>query len=186
MREAGRVNMCVTGERDSLCPAHALWGAGLVQWKLGHLYAAEKVLQDGLQEARSMGDVFMEALCMEALAWVAESMENPTRAAMLLSASSSLVRAAGSVMPGAGAEAQHACRVPTDGADGQDGVLAKLTPREREVAGLVAEGLSNRSIADRLFISQRTVDGHVEHILAKRGFRSRAQIAYWLASRQIA
>jgi predicted ATPase/DNA-binding CsgD family transcriptional regulator len=54
-----------------------------------------------------------------------------------------------------------------------------LTLREREVAALVADGLSNRAIAARLVISQRTVDGHVERILAKLGFTSRAQVAAW-------
>ena len=54
-----------------------------------------------------------------------------------------------------------------------------LTVREREIAALVADGLSNRAIAARLVISQRTVDGHVERILAKLGFASRAQVAAW-------
>ena len=52
-----------------------------------------------------------------------------------------------------------------------------LTRREGEIAELVAQGLSNREIASRLVIAQRTVEGHVEHILAKFGFTSRAQIA---------
>ncbi|MGP3983937.1 ATP-binding protein [Streptomyces sp. KR80] len=56
-----------------------------------------------------------------------------------------------------------------------------LTPREREIAGLVAQGLSNREIAAQLVIAQRTAEGHVEHILAKLGFHSRAQIAAWAA-----
>ncbi|MCX5532314.1 LuxR C-terminal-related transcriptional regulator [Streptomyces sp. NBC_00006] len=55
--------------------------------------------------------------------------------------------------------------------------LGVLTRREREVATLVAEGLSNRQIAQRLVISKRTADAHVEHILTKLGFSSRAQIA---------
>ncbi|NKQ58692.1 ATPase [Amycolatopsis sp. K13G38] len=56
-----------------------------------------------------------------------------------------------------------------------------LTRREREIAELVAEGLSNRAIATRLVIAQRTAETHVENILAKLGFTSRAQIAAWLA-----
>ncbi|MET8878444.1 protein kinase [Nocardia sp. NPDC004604] len=57
-----------------------------------------------------------------------------------------------------------------------------LTRRERQVADLVAEGLTNKAIARRLVISQRTAEGHVEHILAKLGFTSRAQIASWVAA----
>ncbi len=57
-----------------------------------------------------------------------------------------------------------------------------LSRREREVAALVAEGLSNREIAERLFISERTAEGHVEQIRNKLGFKSRAQVAAWVAS----
>ncbi|WP_245654572.1 ATP-binding protein [Streptomyces violens] len=52
-----------------------------------------------------------------------------------------------------------------------------LTRREREVAALVREGLSNREIAERLVISKRTVDAHLEHILGKLGCSSRSEIA---------
>ncbi|GCD88028.1 LuxR C-terminal-related transcriptional regulator [Nocardioides sp. LS1] len=58
-----------------------------------------------------------------------------------------------------------------------------LTRRQREIAALVAEGLSNREIAARLVISQRTAEAHVENILTKLGFTSRAQIASWVAQR---
>ncbi|TQE23584.1 ATP-binding protein [Streptomyces ipomoeae] len=57
-----------------------------------------------------------------------------------------------------------------------------LSRREREVAALVARGMSNRRIAAELVLSPRTVDGHVEHILAKLGFRSRTEIAAWVAA----
>src|SRR5215471_12710469 len=56
---------------------------------------------------------------------------------------------------------------------------AGLTRRELEVAALVAEGLTNRQIAERLFISERTADGHLEHIREKLGVRSRSQITAW-------
>jgi non-specific serine/threonine protein kinase len=57
-----------------------------------------------------------------------------------------------------------------------------LTSREREIARLVSEGLSNRQIAEQLVISKRTVDAHVEHIYGKLGVSSRVQLANWLAS----
>ncbi len=57
-----------------------------------------------------------------------------------------------------------------------------LSRREREVAELVAEGLTNREIAGRLVISERTAEGHVEQIRNKLGFRSRAQIAAWVVA----
>lgn len=50
-----------------------------------------------------------------------------------------------------------------------------LTKRELEVASLIAQGLTNKEIAARLVISQRTAEGHVEHILTKLGFTSRTQ-----------
>ena len=54
-----------------------------------------------------------------------------------------------------------------------------LSPREREIAILITRGLSNRQIADQLAIAPATVDRHVTNILAKMGFRSRAQVAAW-------
>jgi len=59
---------------------------------------------------------------------------------------------------------------------------ALLGRREADVARLVAEGLSNKQIGARLFISERTVDSHVRSILNKLGVNSRAQIAAWIAS----
>jgi predicted ATPase/DNA-binding CsgD family transcriptional regulator len=58
-----------------------------------------------------------------------------------------------------------------------------LTSREREIAALVASGLSNRDIAARLVISKRTVDAHVNHIFAKLGLSSRVQLTIWLRGR---
>jgi DNA-binding CsgD family transcriptional regulator len=57
-----------------------------------------------------------------------------------------------------------------------------LTRREREVAALVAQGLSNRQIAAAAHISERTVESHVQHVLDKLGFTNRTQIAAWVAT----
>ncbi|BAH51249.1 protein kinase domain-containing protein [Rhodococcus opacus] len=64
------------------------------------------------------------------------------------------------------------------------GPSPKPTKREREVAALIAEGLTNKEIAARLVISPRTAQGHVEHLLTKLGFNSRAQIAAWVVESQ--
>ncbi|QZS52508.1 ATP-binding protein [Rhodococcus opacus] len=55
-----------------------------------------------------------------------------------------------------------------------------LTRRERQVADMVADGLSNREIAEELVLSTRTVDGHVENIFSKLHVNSRAQVAAWV------
>ncbi|MFQ6398022.1 protein kinase domain-containing protein [Nocardia sp. KC 131] len=59
-----------------------------------------------------------------------------------------------------------------------------LTRREREVADLVAQGMSNKEIAATLVISRRTAEHHVEKVLTKLGFVNRAQIARWVAEQQ--
>jgi len=60
------------------------------------------------------------------------------------------------------------------------GGAGPLTPREREVAALLAEGCSNGEIARRLYISTKTASVHVSNILAKLGMASRAEVAAWV------
>ncbi len=73
----------------------------------------------------------------------------------------------------------------TGGTGGSGGPEAKpLTRREKEIAALVADGLANREIAERLFLSKRTVDSHLEHIFGKLGFSSRTQLAGWVLEQQ--
>jgi ATP/maltotriose-dependent transcriptional regulator MalT len=60
----------------------------------------------------------------------------------------------------------------------------RLTPRETEVAELVARGLSNREIAQTLTIAERTATSHLEHVLNKLGFHSRSQIATWVTEQR--
>lgn len=65
-----------------------------------------------------------------------------------------------------------------------DRPLASLSRREAEVAGMVAEGMTNKQIAQALVLSLRTVESHVEHIFAKLGVRSRTQVAVLYAAGQ--
>jgi DNA-binding CsgD family transcriptional regulator len=69
---------------------------------------------------------------------------------------------------------------------GEDEAVSEASPassglsrREREVVALVAAGMTNRQIADRLFIAERTAEGHVERIRNKLGVRSRTEVATW-------
>ena len=61
-----------------------------------------------------------------------------------------------------------------------------LTPREQEVAELVARGQTNRQIAEALVISERTASTHVTNILNKLGFSSRTQVAAWVGEQGLA
>ena len=60
-----------------------------------------------------------------------------------------------------------------------DTARSSLSPRELEVARLVARGLTNKQIGQALYVSERTAENHVQHILTKLGLRNRSQIAVW-------
>ncbi|RLU89265.1 DNA-binding response regulator [Streptomyces griseocarneus] len=62
-------------------------------------------------------------------------------------------------------------------AEPEDERLAGLSPRERDILGLVGEGLTNREIGKRLFLSEKTVKNHISHLLAKLGVERRIQAA---------
>jgi DNA-binding NarL/FixJ family response regulator len=82
------------------------------------------------------------------------------------------------------AEALGESPAPELGRAADDRTSSPLTRREAEIALLIAQGLSNREIAETLVISPRTAEGHVEHILAKLGFSSRTQVAAWVTDRE--
>jgi DNA-binding NarL/FixJ family response regulator len=75
-------------------------------------------------------------------------------------------------------------RVPGKTPSADVSAASPLGRREADVARLVADGLSNKQIGARLFISERTVESHVRNILNKLGFSTRAQIAAWVAGSQ--
>ncbi|GAA1062048.1 LuxR C-terminal-related transcriptional regulator [Agromyces bracchium] len=87
-----------------------------------------------------------------------------------------LAEAAGWLAPPPADHADHA----DDGVAGGDVAHgAALTPRQREIADLIADGRTNKEIARLLLITVRTVETHVEHLFARLGVSSRAQVAAW-------
>jgi len=196
--------------------SYALWGLGLAAWLLGDDGAAG-LEQAALRLKRDVGDQVGIPLCLEALAWIAASRDQPARAADLLGAATAAWNAIPATLPAPLAGHRQAAASRACGALGQTSFTAhldraraiplsraiamalgeptgtakpapacpdpaRLTAREREVAALIAQGLSNRDIAARLVISARTAETHVQHIMVKLGLTARAQIAAWTAA----
>ncbi len=69
---------------------------------------------------------------------------------------------------------------PAAAAPAIDPVWAELTPREQEILQLIAQGASNREIAQQLYISEKTVKNHITSLLGRLGLRDRTQAAVWL------
>jgi len=97
--------------------------------------------------------------------------ERAAKAASAAGVRMDLARAVAYALEGPGVEAETSAPVTTN----------PLTRREHEVAHLLSRGLTNRQIASELVIAEGTVGIHVDHILAKLGFHSRAQVAAWVA-----
>lgn len=67
---------------------------------------------------------------------------------------------------------------------GQDDPTENLTPSEHRVLDLIGEGLSNREIAERLGVAEKTVKNHITSLLSKMGLQRRTQVAAWVAARK--
>jgi non-specific serine/threonine protein kinase len=196
----------VTGELRGL-PAMASFaerGLGHVDWMLGDYDQAERHLSESLRlhasvrYARGLADV------VEAMAWNAESSGKVDRAARLLGAAHGQRERLGIGLQGGhvephqramdmarirlgatafeaafGAGVAACAEVPQWALRLTDDKKPPLTPREREVARLVAQDYSNRQIAESLVIAERTVEAHVTNILTKLQLRSRVQVRDW-------
>ena len=174
----------------------------------GELHRARDLLGEVLAHVSRLDDTPLLVYALHHAAALAADEAQPLRAVRLLGAAEGLERSSGAAplpavaagsdrwlpavqrrlggrrlaaLRGAGARlgAAAACALAVATHDDGDD---PLTRREHEIAELVAAGLTNRTIAERLVVSERTVDGHVARILAKLDFTSRAQIAAWVAS----
>ncbi|MDX1520456.1 MAG: LuxR C-terminal-related transcriptional regulator, partial [Anaerolineae bacterium] len=172
----------------------SLWyvrGKALVA--LGYLAEAEQVFREGYQEAQAQG---MRPLCWRIQAELAQLYHKQRRrelAQATLAEAQALIQAWAAPLDDATVQAnflrQAMARLPAlspptrlqAAKQAYDG----LTAREREVATLIAQGKSNRAIAEALFVQERTAAKHVENILSKLGYTSRAQIAVWAVEKAL-
>ena len=176
---------------------------GIAQIELGDLPGARAVLEQGVPALVDIGDRFAIPGGLSALAGLAAKSGRPRVALALAGAAAAYEETNHTYRPMAlrifldrwlasPQKAPGAARLFEDGRRlTLDEALALgfeeqpttdrtgLTRRESEVAALVARGLSNREVAAELYLSVRTVEVHVDHILSKLGFRSRTQLAAW-------
>lgn len=184
---------------------------GLAHWLDGQPAAALPLLLESIRGKRSFADRAGLGLTLEVLSWAFAAQGRHTAAACLTGAVESVLTPVGTSFFSADAIARHRAettarirqalsagafeaarrrglRFDLDQAVTYaeaelvaPAVPSTLTRRQLEVAHLVARGLSNKEIARELTIAQRTAEAHLEHILARLGLRSRAQVAAWVA-----
>ena len=161
--------------------ASSLANLGQLAEDRGDYASSTAFYEEGLTLHRELGDKWGMSVSLRSLARVAQRCGNRELA-------EPLYRQCLALFQQLGVERQiQECRedlrrliADRDANERIAGPLAILTPREHEVAALIARGLSNRHIASELVISERTAANHVEHILSKLGFRARAQVATWV------
>lgn len=193
---------------ESWMRSHALWSLGFAAFVEGDLDAAERFAREAIVADRGFDDPVGECLMLEVLSWVDAERGLADRAAILLGAVDARWRLIGSAITVHGPQLaahhdrcvdalrrrlgpQRYAKLVAAGAhlDPDEAVAFALEPkttvagglsaREREVAMRIHRGMSNREIAEELVLSVRTVDTHVQRILGKLGFSSRAQVAAW-------
>lgn len=198
---------------DRYVKAVGLDTLGHIQFRLGHREAARRSYAESLSLSAEFMDTVAIADRLEGMAVIALAAADPSRTVVLTSAAEALRSVTGgertpewagevleslerararlsrpaleaAVKQGAAMSMVAAVRyaLGESGGDHRDGTT-RLTDREIQVARMIAGGLTNAEIAQRLRISNRTVDAHLEHMRNKLGLRTRAQIAVWAHER---
>ena len=155
---------------------------------------AEETLLAARQAAQAHGARAMLWRVDAVLSKLYQSQGRSGEAASALAAAHKLIKDLAAELSESAAQAsflQHATvllpipRPPTERRAKQQ-TFGGLTHREREVAALIAQGKSNRAIAEALVVGERTIETHVGNILSKLGCVSRAQIAAWAVEKGLA
>lgn len=182
--------------------AYAHWVAALAHWKSRDLSDAVEQGRRALEIQTRFEDGICIALVLHVLAWVETAERHRHAAQRLAQAAVSTWKLIGTDLaafgPHIAAEEPRASKhepvtltrreavqigLRAAGEEPEDDL--DLSSREREVLGELVEGRSNREIADKLVISQRTVEGHVHRILRKLGLGSRSEVASWYARQRV-
>lgn len=196
---------------ESWWSSFSLWAYGIDKWRQGDIEGAEALERASLRVKRALDDRLGVGVCLEAMSWIAAANGESTRAGRLMGAAETVLRQVGMPIEASHSmlnyhqETQETLRLHDRRAEAAyaEGAAwdmdtavgfalgelsgdpepddVPLTKREREVAGLVAAGRTNRQIAAELFISVRTVEKHVDHILGKLDLSNRVQLAAMIA-----
>ena len=154
----------------TVASAHASYARGLVALATRRMTAARAALQAAADLASSSGLRLLQARALERLAQAYDGSERVSRA----TEAARLYAAIGarrfeervlSELRGLGAAGRRSAQT-----------VGELTPREREIVALVRSGLANRDIAERLHVSERTVETHLAHVYGKLGVASRREL----------
>jgi ATP/maltotriose-dependent transcriptional regulator MalT len=147
----------------------------------GDLSAATDELERALEHAEAIGARPAIAQTQLALGMVLRRADKRRLAGDLLAPAHETLAALGAVETELAEQELSACGRRRNRGPSRS---AELSPQELTVAGLVATGMSNRDVADELFISVKTVEYHLGHVYAKLGVRSRTQLAAQFAHSQ--
>ena len=158
-----------------LAEAEGNWQAGIASAQSGNAHAILWLLYAELahayrRERRQSESAEMAGKGRSTVDYLAESLSDQSTRSRFLQAAMAMLPTTPTISARQSAKQQY----------------GGLTAREREVAGLIAQGKSNRVIAETLSVSERTVESHVSNILGKLGFTTRAQVAVWAAEQRLA